>query len=133
MTTINFGDTLVCAETGRAFIAARDGITTNYARDAAGNVYSDEGVDIRQRRELLDRSRPFYCYLSGDGRTVTGWKGNVLGYVRALSVDSRHSGLARCRMTRIRVQDVHGAWWHGRGAGTGMAVTLRPMKTPRGA
>jgi hypothetical protein len=78
MQTINIGDPLTCAETGKQFTAAIDGCSTNYARTVAGEVLSDEGVTIREKRELLDRSRPFGCYLSGDGRTVTTWKGVAL-------------------------------------------------------
>jgi hypothetical protein len=29
------------------------------------------------------------------------------------------------------VQDVHGQWWQGRGAGRGMCCTLRKMKAPK--
>lgn len=124
---IQFGQTLTCTETGKQFIAARDGITTNYARNAAGEVFSDEGVDIRERRELLDRSRPFFCYVSGDGRRVTGWKGNKLGEVVSSSVGGGFGG----RLLHVRVRDVHGGLWHGKGAGAGMCITLRAMKGGR--
>lgn len=127
--SINFGDTLTCTETGKQFIAVRDGITTNYARDSAGNVYSDEGVDIRQRRELLTRSKPFVCYLSNDGRSVTGWKGNILGSV----IDWSPCELTRRSYTHgksyrsVRVKDVHGGLWYGRGS-PGIAITLRATR-----
>jgi hypothetical protein len=130
MRTINFGDVLICAETGKTFVAARDGITTNYARDDHGNVFSDEGVNIRERRELLDRTRPFVCYLSSDGKHVTGWKGNVLGDVTC----SRTIPLTRVSFTHgrtiqsVRVRDVHGGYWYGRG-NAGIAIKLFPYKT----
>lgn len=121
MNTINIGDTLTCAEAGKQFIAQRDGCCFNYAIDREGRVYSDEGVDIRERRALLDRSKPFGCYVSCDGQIVTGWKGNKLGDI----VGGRGS------LQRFRVRDVHGNWWTGRGAGAGMCCTLRAMKPPR--
>lgn len=126
MQTINFGDKLVCTETGKEFIAAADGCTTNYATDNEGNVYSDEGVDIRQRRELLDRSKPFGCYVSEDGKYVTGWKSNKLGTITYLS----RQRVGFCREgVYIRVTDCHGGRWYGRGAGCGVYITLRPYKS----
>lgn len=128
MQTINVGDTLTCSETGKQFTVQRDGCSFNYALDRDGNTYSDEGVDISERRELLDRSKPFGCYVSGDGRTVTGWKGNRLGdIVGGLTVPARGS----FQPHRFRVRDVHGNWWTGRGAGTDWYCTLRAMKAPR--
>jgi len=126
MPVIKFGDELTCTETGKKFIAAQDGITTNYARDHNGNVFSDDGVNIRERRELLDRTKPFFCYLSSDGKHVTGWKGNILG--RVISEGDSRSGWHGSTITHIRVIDVHGALWHGKGAGRGMCITIRPMK-----
>ena len=123
---INMGDTLICGETGKPFIAARDGCSVNYAWRRDGTVVSDEGVDIAERRELLDRSKPFFCYLSGDGRRVTGWKGNTLGIV-TMGSESR-TGWYRSTITHIRVTDVHGGRWYGKGAGRGMSIVLRPSK-----
>ena len=113
------GDTLTCHETGKQFIAAKDGISTNYARDWNGNVYSDEGVDAKEKKNLLDRSQPFSCYLSSDGKTVGGWKGNVLGQVTLAKVSN---------LTYVHVTDVHGGLWYGKGAGAGMFITLHPKK-----
>ncbi len=121
MQTINIGDTLTCAETGKQFVAQRDGCSFNYASDREGRVYSDEGVDIRERRELQDQSKPFYCYVSMDGHSVTGWKGNKLGDIVG-GITGTH---------RFRVRDVHGNWWTGRGEGAGVCCTLRAMKPPR--
>jgi len=129
MRTINLGDTLTCAETQKTFIAVQEGCTVNYAYAPEGEVLSDEGVNIRQRRELLDRTLPFTGYLSCDGRHLTGWKGNVLGTVVAWTP---------CRLTRrswthgkdyrsVRVRDIHGAMWYGRGS-PGVVINLRPCK-----
>ena len=120
------GQTLTCAETGKTFVGAAAGCSTNYARDSAGRVFSDEGVHLREVRGLLDRSRPFTCYLSSDGRRVTGWKGNTLGHVTRET--SSRSGWHGSEITHIRVTDVHGNEWHGRGAGRGMVITLRACK-----
>jgi len=123
--TINVGDTLTCAETGKQFIAAQDGCSFNYARDRQGNVFSDEGVNIRERRELLDRSKPFVCYVSSDGSRVTGWKGNTLGTIhRSSRIRNPFGGY----LLSVSVTDVHGGRWYGRGAGEGMCITLRPCK-----
>ena len=120
-TPIALGDALTCAETGKRFNAARDGCSVNYARGPDGSIISDEGVDLRERRELLDRSRPFGCYLSGDGKHVTGWKGNILGWVTRES--SSRTGWHGSTITHVRVIDCHGI-----GAGRGMCITLRACK-----
>lgn len=120
------GQSLVCAETGKSFVGAPDGCSVNYARGQNGEIFSDEGVDIREKRELLDRSKTFYCYISSDGWNATGWKGNTLGRVtwsKATSVRTMICG----QMRSYNVRDVHGAMWFGRGA-PGMCIALRPMK-----
>jgi len=123
---VQLGDVLTCAETGKQFIAAVDGCSTNYATDNSGHVFSDEGVNIRERRGLLDRSQPFFCYLRGDGKHVTGWKGNILGDVTQSS--TARTGWHGSELTYVRVIDVHGGRWHGKGAGRGMCIVLRPSK-----
>lgn len=120
------GKTLTCAETGAQFIGAPDGCSTNYARTSAGEILSDAGVDARERRELLDRSRPFTCYLSSDGKHITGWKGNILGTVTSES--KSRTGWHGSYITHIRATDVHGNPWHGKGAGRGMCITIRASR-----
>lgn len=127
MEIIPLGSMLTCHETGKAFTAARDGCSVNYARDGKGYVYSDEGVDVREKRELLDRSRPFFAYVSSDGKHVTGWKGNILG--RITWSTTHRTGFGGSKLLYINVVDVHGGKWHGKGAGRGMCITLRPSKT----
>lgn len=122
---ITIGDTLTCAETGARFVAASDGFTFNYATNAQGEVFSDAGVDARERRAMLDRSRPFACYVSSDGHSVTGWKGNILGAIVASTKTRAGFG---GDMLEVTVRDVHGSYWHGRGAGRGMYITLRASK-----
>jgi hypothetical protein len=123
------GARVTCAETGRAFIVSRDGCSFNYASNTKGETLSDEGVNLREVRELLDRSRPFGCYLSSDGKRATGWKGNTLGaVVHASPVTlTRRSVWHGSHMLAVRVRDVHGAMWHGRGS-PGVLINLRPMK-----
>jgi len=123
---IELGATVNCHITGISFITARDGCSFNYAWDREGNIISDEGVDISERNKLLDRTKPFFCYLSGDGKHVTGWKGNILGDVIWHSVSC--TGFNRSSITHIRVVDVHGAKWHGKGSGRGMCITIRGNK-----
>ena len=123
------GKEIICHETGLKFIGAADGCTTNYARDSAGNLFSDAGVDIAQKRELLDRSKPFVAYISSDGKHLTGWKGNILG-----SVISRHAiTLTRRSLwhgkeySAMQIRDIHGGLWYGRGS-PGLCITIRPYK-----
>ena len=125
----NIGDTVKCAETGRAFVVACDGCSVNYATSQSGEILSDEGVDIRERRELLDRSKPFTGYLSSDGKRFTGWKGNTLGIVTRSTLVrlTRLSYLHGKYIRAVQVRDVHGSLWYGRGS-EGICITLRPLK-----
>jgi len=84
-------------------------------------------ADKRQVVELKDRSQPFTGYLSEGCERFTTWTGGTLGRVVALT--EARSGFHGSRQTIVRVRDVHGALWHGRGAGAGMCITLRPMKS----
>lgn len=123
-------ETFVCKETGKTVAIESGGFTFNYARDADGNYYSDEGVDIRERRELLDRSKPFFAYLSGDGKRLTGWKGNILGTViwRRPCKLTRRSWMHGEYIDAVRIHDVHGGLWYGRGS-PGIAIKIFPTKT----
>lgn len=129
--SVALGEVLICAETGKKFVAASDGMTFNYAHDDAGNVCSDEGVDLRERRALLDRKAPAFGYLSGDARHFTGWKGNVLGTVvrshRIRLSRYRFSNIHGTSMLHVTVCDVHGGLWYGRG-NPGIAIRLRAYK-----
>ena len=135
------GLSAVCAETGKVFTLAPDGAhTSNYATSRAGELISDAGVDIRERRALLDRSKPYDAYVgtshpafTGDAsipRTITGWKGNVLMNV----VSSRKIRLTRMSHTHgkyiytIIACDIHGGMWYGRG-NAGICITMRAYKT----
>ena len=131
MPTVNIpvGSTAKCTETGKMFTIERQGSTFNCAIDRNGGHVSDEGVDVRERRELRDRSRSFTCYLSADMKHATGWKGNVLGTVtwyKRVSL-SRWSYTHGTYMYAVNVRDVHGGMWYGRGSG-GICINLQPMK-----
>lgn len=108
---------------------ARDGCSYNYATTPAGEILSDVGVDIRERRGMLDRSKPFAGYLSSDGKHFTGWKGNILGTVtRSTLVRLTRWSFTHGKYIRaVQVRDVHGGMWHGRGS-EGVCITLRPLK-----
>lgn len=103
-------------------------ISTGYARDSKNNMFCYDCADDNQRAEMLDRTKPFYGYVAGDGKSLTTWTGGILGQVR--SYGESRSGWNGGKIARFHVQDVHGNWWQGRGAGKGMVCTLRPMKKP---
>jgi len=132
MNQVNIGDTLTCAETGKLFVAAIDGSTTNYATNSKGEVFSDEGVHIIDKRELLDRTKPFTCYISSDGKHATGWKGNVLGYITEshstpLPFGHKFYHWHGKNYTAYTVRDIHGGLWYGKSS-PGMCINLRPKK-----
>lgn len=102
--------------------------TTGYARVDGNQLCCYECADARQRRALLDQSKPFYAYLTGDGKHVSTWTGGKLGAVK--HSDYSRSGWHGATIWRFHVLDVHGHWWQGRGAGKNMICTLRKMKKP---
>lgn len=123
------GHVLTCAETGIKFRGKSQGITVNYAHDNEGRIYSDKGVDIRETRELLDRTKPVFAYVSEDGNRITGWKGNILGRITLAHkiALTRQSFVHGRHIHTYTVRDVHGGWWFGRG-NPGIAIKLRPYK-----
>lgn len=128
----NVGDTVTCTETGKQFVITSDGFSFNYARDSEGRIFSDEGVDIGERRMLLDRSKPFTGYISSDGKRLTGWKGNVLGHVTdsvtvPLSFGQRRDYTHGKNWTQYTIRDVHGGLWRGRGSPS-VYIRLRAIK-----
>ncbi len=99
---------------------------TGYARVDGNQLCCYECADSRRRAEMLDRSRPFSAYISGEnGATLTTWTGGLLGHVAGHSTYRNNWGaLIHC----YSVRDVHGGYWHGRNSGPGMCITLRPSK-----
>lgn len=120
---IEMGQELTCCITGKTFIAKPDGCSVNYAW-LNGKTVSDEGVDIWEKDQLKDRTKPFTCYVSSDGKRITGWKGNALGTITQSSIGGGFGG----KMLHVRVRDVHGKEWYGKGSGHGMAITIRATK-----
>ena len=119
------GKTLVCAETGKTFIGAAQGCTSNYARDAQGNVYSDEGVNIRELRYIKERTAPVSAYVAMDETRITGWKGNEL--MRITAIGEAYAGFCG-KQTYVQAIDKQGKLWHGRCMGPGTCITMRPYK-----
>lgn len=99
---------------------------TGYARVDGNQLCCYECADARQREDLRDQSKPFYAYVSGDGRKVITWNGGELGTVYNYAESS--SGWRGSTIARFRVRDVHGNYWQGRGGGRGMCCTLRKLK-----
>jgi len=123
------GQVITCHVTGKQFTGAIEGCSTNYARDSQGHIFSNEGVEISQKKDLLDRSKPFTGYISGDGRSLAGWKGNVLGTVIWSSPVrlTRRSFWHGKDYAAFRIRDIHGGLWYGRGS-PGICINVRAMK-----
>lgn len=74
---------------------------------------------------MNDRAGPFGAYISSDGNSVSNWPGGILGRVVSESAHrGNFGGMVHC----YTIRDVHGGYWHGRNAGPGMCITLRPSK-----
>lgn len=76
--------------------------------------------------QMLDRTKPFSCYVSGDKKTVSNWPGDKLGDI--VSYGEARTGFYGSVQAYFRVRDVHGGLWAGRGPGAGMYCTLRAIK-----
>lgn len=115
---------LRCAVLGVDFIAKRDGISTNYARDAQGRIYSDAGVLEAMKRDIRAR-KPLTVY--ANGREVTGWKSSArVGHIVGGHV-FWHNWAAQMKHITVRMFD--GSLWYGKYSHMrGDAVTLRPYK-----
>lgn len=116
-----------CAQCGAVRLFPSTGCGTGYGVQH-GQMFCYDCCSENDRQRMAAHSGPFYCYLRGDGRAVTSWPGGVLGSVFGYA-ESR-AGWHGGTIARFHVRDVHGNWWQGRGAGRGMACTLRPMKAP---
>lgn len=126
---IKIGQTLVCAETGKTFVAANEGGSVNWAYDGAGNVYSNEGVHIRELRAVAERKGPVVAYLSSDAGQfkghITGWKGNKL--MQVISAGPTGGGFGG-KQWHVTAKDAQGRTWYGRNGGPGMYIRLKPTK-----
>jgi hypothetical protein len=84
-----------------------------------------------QREELRDRSKPFFAYLSGDGRHVTSWTGGELMRVtQSWPCElTRASNWHDARSYRcVRAVDCHWGRWYGRGS-AGVCIKMRAAKS----
>lgn len=119
--------TFNCRKCGNGELqTARNSTGTGYALTVNHEMLCYRCADEMQRADMLDRSRPFNCYISGDGKRATTWTGGALGEV--VHADYSTNGWHGSRVYSYRVRDVHGNMWHGRNGGAGMCITLRPMK-----
>lgn len=125
---IGAGVVVRCNETGEQFTTKQVGYTMNYARDAAGRVFSDDGVTIFTRRAISSR-KPVTLYISGvrQGADVTGWKGDVHGKVVAHTSWTRWSIYGSYDMHSVQVRMFDGSLWRGRFGGMNECVTLKPI------
>src|SRR5688500_16004336 len=90
------------------------GGASGYARTREGLHLCYACADAQQREELKDRSKPFFAYVSSDGKNITTWTGGVL---------MRITQSWPCKLTRqswthsqssyksIRATDMHGGKW----------------------
>lgn len=115
---------LTCSVTGAQFIAKRDGISVNYARDRDGRIYSDAGVHAQIKQDIQARKTQA-LYISG--RNVQGWKSSsIVGTVISSNV-IYHNWATQIKHVTVRMFD--GSLWYGRYAHlSGELCTLRPYK-----
>lgn len=96
---------------------------TGYGVGSDGRTYCYNCCEARDRASLASTGRGV-AYLSGDGRTVTGWPGYVLGHVtREYQTREGFGG----RTTRIYAR-IDGRTYSGRGAGRNMILSLRVVR-----
>lgn len=87
-----------------------------------GNVETGKVEQYRLRQEKPDS---FGAYLSGDGKSVTVWTGDVLGYVIGIP---RRGNDNRVTYFSFRM---NGRDYHARGAGRGMYCGCKAYKESR--
>lgn len=120
------GKTIICAETGKPFIGeVVNGFTTNYATDSKGNVFSDEGVYIRAKKELLTESKIF-GYVSCDGKFIQAWKEDHK-LMKVIACWQSRSGFAG-KMFYFDARDENGQKWHGKAKELGHCITMKKVK-----
>ncbi len=103
--------------------------TRGYGTDSAGRTHCYACCAARDRESLRTDDR-FFGYISGDGRSLSTWPGDVIGRVE--SWGAVHPWTRRsCWGERkyVRIVDCHGGRWHGTGA-PGAYANLRRVKSP---
>lgn len=116
-----------CAQCGAVKLFPLAGVGTGYGVQH-DQMFCYECCSANERQAMRAHVGPFFCYVRSAGDAVTSWPGGVLGRVHSYA-ESR-SGWNGGVIARFHVRDTYGNWWQGRGAGRGMACTLRPMKAP---
>jgi hypothetical protein len=61
------------------------------------------------------------------GSPVTLWPGDIVGHV--CRITSARTGFHRTTVFRFRWRDLSGKLWYGQGAGGGMCLLSRPMRS----
>lgn len=103
----------------RALPNPRDPVAHPLPFPEIGNAETGKVEQYRIRQELPDS---FGAYLSGDGKTVTVWTGEPLGYL--LGTYQR----SRCRRFVTFAFRMNGRDYHARGAGRGMYCGCKAYK-----
>lgn len=116
-----------CAQCGAVKVFPLSGGGTGYGLQHE-QMFCYACCNDSERERMRAHAGPFYCYVNCTADNVTSWPGGVLGRIHGYS-ESR-TGWNGGTIARFHVKDMHGQWWQGRGAGKGMACTLRPMKKP---
>ena len=117
---------LTCHETGKQFLAEREGCSVTYAKDAKGNIYSNEGVYIGLKRTVKQDSI-LYAYVDNSQKVIQGWKTeHILGKIIYHYV--RNNGFCG-KMDHVEVRMFDGSLWKGKYKSDSMqCITLRKVK-----
>ena len=122
----------ICTRCGAPFPAPPKVGPTGYAVTSTGAKICYPCSDADEIKTLLKRGAVFCAYLSSDGQHITTWPGGILGEV----IWSKPCKLTRRSWTHgtgyrsVRIRDVHGNYWSGRGS-PGIFIRLRPVNKPR--
>lgn len=125
--SIILGETiLTCHKTKKQFLAEKDGCSVNYAKDSKGNIYSDEGVYLSLKDELLTQNK-IGAYADLKSLVIQGWKNeHILGKIIYHYV--ANSGFCG-KMDYIEVRMFDGSLWKGKFKSSSMqCVTLKKCK-----
>lgn len=88
-------------------------------------IGNEETGKVEQYRLREERPDKFSAYLSSDGKRVTVWTGETLGYVIGVPYRSRDN-----RLTYFSFR-MSGRDYHARGSGYGMICHATAYKTPQ--
>ena len=80
-------------------------------------------------REQMAGAQSYVAYLSSDGKTLTTWPGGELA--RVVATSASRTGFYGSSITYVRAVAPDGSVWYGKGAGRGMILTIRRVKSSR--